>query len=910
MRQPRFHCCLALAGWLASAAYADVVLSGGDSYSLTPAYTTSGSSVTSSTSGGLQFISNIVSTGTNAYAVVGALNQAFTYNPGTQGTIQSITASVSKDLTINLAGGPGYSFGNNFLPMIEQDGNYYLATIPAPNFSGGSTGFLSLSQSGLVASNFVQFDFASGTYLSGNPNFSGDPMMFGLTSFSFNTINITYTAVYQNLTFDIANAPAGPLTVTPGIVNFAGEATSNASLQQSIAVQNAGSGNVPFTASLVSGSSWVSISPSSGTAAAGSPVLVTVTANAQALSAGNYRDVIHFSSSSSPSTADVPVTLFATNSGAILGAGPVGAVFNMVQGAGSSATETINISNDGSQASTVNWTASAATGAGVPNGNFLTFGNPGGQVQPGTLGKLTLSLNSNAAKLAAGVYYELIQINGTGAQNSPQYVTAILNVLPASASASPKITPAGLLFSGAVGQSIASQQFTVNWSSTAYQLIQAAATVPAGQSWLQAVTTSTAANSSNPAVLTVAVNTTGLAAGVYTGTIDLTTVGSVPIGSVNVTLVLSNGYTGMSQPDEQTGPHAKAHSQAVSGCAPSALALTETGIPNNFSVPAGWPANLIATMTDDCGNAVEGGAVMASFSNGDPPLSLDDQGAGGLYVATWQPSNRSNSNMTVLLNGTAGTLKPALARLGGFVTPNQAPVLNANGIVNGFTFLSGAALAPGMVASAFGSGLTTSPNPVSPGTTPLPTQFQNTQLVVGGFVAPLYFLSTSQLNVQIPAELAALQQVPAVGVVNNELTLPVQITVVPTAPGVAASTDGSVIAQDSNFNLITSSSPAHPGESIVIYAVGMGATNPAVPSNTPAPGLNPGDTLAKATVQPVVKVNNQTAQIQFAGLTPGAIGLYQINFVVPTNAPAGSLSLTVSQGIVNANPTTLPVVVP
>ena len=60
----------------------------------------------------------------------------------------------------------------------------------------------------------------------------------------------------------------------------------------------------------------------------------------------------------------------------------------------------------------------------------------------------------------------------------------------------------------------------------------------------------------------------------------------------------------------------------------------------------------------------------------------------------------------------------------------------------------------------------------------------------------------------------------------------------------------------------------------------------------------------------MVLVNNQPAHIQFAGLTPGGIGLYQINFVVPTTATAGSLSLTVSQGGVTANPTTLPVGVP
>ena len=90
----------------------------------------------------------------------------------------------------------------------------------------------------------------------------------------------------------------------------------------------------------------------------------------------------------------------------------------------------------------------------------------------------------------------------------------------------------------------------------------------------------------------------------------------------------------------------------------------------------------------------------------------------------------------------------------------------------------------------------------------------------------------------------------------------------------------------------------------------MGATNPPVASEPVAPGLNPGDTLAQAVVQPVVQVNNQTAQILFAGLTPGAIGLYQIDFYVPSGTTAGNATLTVSQGGVNANSTTLPVVTP
>jgi uncharacterized protein (TIGR03437 family) len=695
-----------------------------------------------------------------------------------------------------------------------------------------------------------------------------------------------------------AQPPA--LTVAPGIVSFSGQANSAGSLQQSIAVQNSGGGSFTFTASVVSGSPWVSIAPSSGTVAGSVSVLVTVTVSTQALTAGNYRDVIHFSSSAG--SADVPVTVLVANSGAILGAGPVGAVFNVVQGAGSSATQTINISNDGSAGSTVNWTAAPATGLGGLNGDFLAIGQ-NGQVPAGSLGSLTLALNGSAASLGIGVYYELVQISAPAAQNSPQYVTAVLNVEPPSASVLPSFSPAGLLFTGAAGQAIAPQQFTVNWSSVQAQFFQALPATPTGQSWLQVSPFSGSASTANPALIQVSVSTGGLVAGVYSGTVNLAEASGSVLGSVNVTLIVTSGLT--------AGVRAAVRPQAaVAGCAPKALVLTETGIPDNFSVPAGWPANLVVTMTDDCGNPIEGGAVTANFSNGDAPVALGDQGSGGLYVATWQPSNRSASNMTIAFKGTAGTLTPASSQLSGLVTGNQAPVLSQNGIVNNLNPLAGGALAPGTVAAAYGTGLTTSATGVSPNTVPLLTEFQNTQLVIGGFVAPLYYLSDTQLNIQIPAELATLQQYPAVGVVNGALTLPVSITVVPVSPGVAANLDGSVIAQHSDYTLIDASSPAHPGESIVIYVVGMGATNPAVASGAVAPGLNPGDSLAYANVQPVVMVSSQTAHIQFAGLTPGGIGLYQINFVVPVNVTAGSLSLTVSQGGTNANATTLPVTVP
>ena len=97
--------------------------------------------------------------------------------------------------------------------MIEQDGKFYLAAIVGPSLNtgskGGSTGFNTISQSGLVAADFSQFNFSTDTFSSGTPNFAGDSMLFGLGQiFGVNTggANVE-TAAYDNLKLDIATVP-------------------------------------------------------------------------------------------------------------------------------------------------------------------------------------------------------------------------------------------------------------------------------------------------------------------------------------------------------------------------------------------------------------------------------------------------------------------------------------------------------------------------------------------------------------------------------------------------------------------------------------------------------------------------------------------------------------------------------
>jgi uncharacterized protein (TIGR03437 family) len=334
-------------------------------------------------------------------------------------------------------------------------------------------------------------------------------------------------------------------------------------------------------------------------------------------------------------------------------------------------------------------------------------------------------------------------------------------------------------------------------------------------------------------------------------------------------------------------------------CTASKLAITETGLVNNFAVPAKWPATLIAQLNDDCGQAVTNGSMIASFSNGDAPLTLRGDSLGN-YSTTWQPGIVSQQ-MVVTLNAAAGSLPTATAKLIGGITPNQAPVLNPGGTINNFNPVGGAPLAPGTIAQVYGSGLATFTG--QPNLLPLPNSYSGTFMLVGGLSAPFYYLSDGQLNVQIPNELATNQQYAVVVSSNNALTLPDTIDVVQGQPGVAAYQDGHAIAQhNADYSYVNSGSPAKPGEYLIVYLAGLGPTTPSVPTGAQAPSSEP---LARANVQPTVTVGGQQAFVAFAGLGPGYVGLYQITFRVPEGATSGDQNLVITQGSVTANATKL-----
>lgn len=695
------------------------------------------------------------------------------------------------------------------------------------------------------------------------------------------------------VTLDVANIPQ-QLTVASSMLNFAARSATPGNLIENLLVSNSGPGSLNFTASVVGKSSWItSLTPASGTTTKNAPVSVQVQVNTSGLQVGAYNDTILVSSSAG--NIPIPVSLFVAASGPILALDATGVLFQAIEGGGSTATQNIKVLNLGDPNSTVSWSATVVSGT-----NWLSLVSSSGTATSSVPGVLTLALAPNATQLTPGPYYAIVKITDSNSRNSPQYITAVLNLQPGNAAPAPYLAPGGLFFTTSVGGAVPpAQEVQINTSSTSTVSFTAAASTFGTGNWLITPVAGPVSGQS-AASIAVAVDPTGLAAGIYSGNVNVS-IGSL-LQSVNVTFVVQPA--GSSNAISSLQPHA-------AGCAASKVAITETGLANNFAVPAGWPATLIVQLNDDCATPITNGNVVASFSNGDAPLNLAGDSLGN-YSTTWQPGG-VNANMVVTLNATSGTLQPATAKLYGGIAqnPTPPPTLVPGGALNNLNPVVGAPLAPGTIAQVYGGGLASAA--VSTGVLPLPTTFNNTFALVGPAQAPLYFLSNGQINIQIPYEATATQQTPIVLSVNNALTLPLMLNIVPASPGVLSADDGPtppnvqngahIIAQHADFSLVSSSSPAKPGEYLVMYLVGLGDTNPSVASGAAAP-TSP---LASVTVTPTVTVGGTTATVAFAGLTPGFVGLYQINFQVPTGAASGELEVDVTQNGVAANPTLLPV---
>jgi uncharacterized protein (TIGR03118 family) len=282
----------------------------------------------------------------------------------------------------------------------------------------------------------------------------------------------------------------------------------------------------------------------------------------------------------------------------------------------------------------------------------------------------------------------------------------------------------------------------------------------------------------------------------------------------------------------------------------------------------------LGTVQDPSGNAISVSGLWALFTG--------NGGSGG------------DSNALYFAAGPGGQQHGLLGSL------QAAPVISSSSVVNAGG--GQAVVAPNTWITIYGANLaaTTRAWTTKDFTgNQLPTVLDGVSVSINGSPAFVNYISPKQINVLAPV--SAVQSNAAVLVTSNGL--PGTTTNVPMqqfSPACFLYKNGPYIAAVHSDNVTpigpttlypNLSTPAKPGETIVIYATGFGPTNPATANGSlvTAP-------LALANV-PVVTIGNVQAQVVFSGLTEP--GVYQLNVTVPATTANADVPVTVQIGSVN-----------
>jgi uncharacterized protein (TIGR03437 family) len=224
----------------------------------------------------------------------------------------------------------------------------------------------------------------------------------------------------------------------------------------------------------------------------------------------------------------------------------------------------------------------------------------------------------------------------------------------------------------------------------------------------------------------------------------------------------------------------------------------------------------------------------------------------------------------------------------------SGPKVASGGILNAASLATGP-VAPGSIVSIFGSGMAGGTGQSD--TVPVSTTVAGARLTLNGVAMPLFYVSPGQINAQVPYETAtgtANLVVAASGVSGA----PVPLSVAPAAPGIFQLGNNRAAMQNADYSINSDNNPAKVGSAVTIYLTGQGPLDHTIATGAVAsPDANP---LYSATLPTTVTIGTTAAKVAFAGLTPGMVGLMQVNAVVP-DMPPGAYPLVVTIGGARSN---------
>jgi uncharacterized protein (TIGR03437 family) len=304
-----------------------------------------------------------------------------------------------------------------------------------------------------------------------------------------------------------------------------------------------------------------------------------------------------------------------------------------------------------------------------------------------------------------------------------------------------------------------------------------------------------------------------------------------------------------------------------------------------------------------------------TVSTSGPPISFSISAAtasGGSWLATSSASGTTSGSVIISINtspaGTAlaqGTYNGTLTftpTTPGYTTavkipvtlvlnttvPAPAPVISA--VVNGASFSAGQAIAPNTYVTIQGTNLSTTTstwdNSIVGGQ--LPTSLAGVSVTFSGAPGYISYVSQTQINVLAPPMSGtASVQVNNNGAVSASQTVGVAAES-PTffelsgSQAIATRTDYTYAVKNGTIpGLVTT--PAKPGDVLILWGTGFGASNPAVPAGV----LTPSDQIYSTSTAVTVTINGVPATVYGVALTPGLAGVYQLAIQVPPSLASG-----------------------
>ena len=218
------------------------------------------------------------------------------------------------------------------------------------------------------------------------------------------------------------------------------------------------------------------------------------------------------------------------------------------------------------------------------------------------------------------------------------------------------------------------------------------------------------------------------------------------------------------------------------------------------------------------------------------------------------------------------------------VITNGTDILTVSGLLNltrpqavNAGSYQGGPVAPGEILSFFGTQVGPA-SPVSnggfdPTTGLLPATLGGVTVSFDQTPAPLFYVSSGQINLQVPYEISGKTSTLMTLSYNGSTVAQTTLSVGKSAPGifVVTNADGSVNGP---------SAPSSVGGTLVIFGTGSGNTSGAVRTGAPAP--------ANSTLPATATIGGLAVTPVYAGLTAGSVGLTQVNVIIPQGIPAGN----------------------